>query len=344
MESSIHTDNALTTHWHVLGSGAMGCLWAAALQQAGHRVSLIVRNCAQLAHYPGHILIENAVTDDSRATERAPRPRERLEIAAWEPEYGPPAESRPVRWLIVATKAQDVSRALAGISPWLSADATVILLQNGLLVQQQLSAEYGDRVLCLSSSHGAWMRAPWHVVRAGIGEAWLGQLNARGVPPRLQKALQRLPAQETHLHYDANIEQRLWRKFAINCAINALTVVHDCRNGELLDGGRRQQQLHALCEEISTVLDALSRRNGSQIHDTADLLTPDLYTQVETVLRATAPNLSSTLQDVRRGRSTELPHLNGYLISLAESADVPAPRNIALMADIEHCARIPAHP
>ena len=135
------------------------------------------------------------------------------------------------------------------------------------------------------------------------------------VPPRVQAALARLPVQETRLRYDANIEQRLWRKFAINCAINALTVIHDCRNGELLDGSRRQQQLRALCEEIGFVLEALSRRN-----------------------------LSSTLQDVRRGRSTELPHLNGYLISLAESADIPAPRNIALMADIEHCARIPAHP
>lgn len=342
MESSIHTDNALTTHWHILGSGAMGCLWAAALQQTGHRVNLIVRNCDQLMHYPGHILIENAVSNASRGPD-SPEP-ESLEITAWAPEYGPPAGSGSVRWLMVATKAQDVRRALARIAPWLSADATIILLQNGLQVQQQLSAEYGDRVLCLSSSHGAWMRAPWHVVRAGIGEAWLGQLNATSISPRLQEALERLPAQETRLHHDADIEQRLWRKFAINCAINALTVVHDCRNGELLDGGRRQQQLQALCEEIGVVLGALSRRTGSQIPDATNLLTPDLYTQVETVLRATAPNLSSTLQDVRRGRSTELPHLNGYLINLAESAGIPAPRNIALMADIEHCARIPAHP
>lgn len=337
MEASIHTehsDNTSTTQWHVLGAGAMGCMWAAALQAAGHQVSLIVRHSAQLMHYPGQIVVEDAATNTS----------ESFEIAAWEAEYGPPAASRPVRWLMVATKAQDVSRALTEIAPWLGSDATIVLLQNGLRVQQQLSAQYGDRILCLTSSHGAWMRAPWHVVRAGIGEAWLGQLNAQGLSTRSEAALARLPVNETRLRYDADIKQRLWRKFAINCAINALTVVHDCRNGELLDGGRRQQQLQALCEEIEVILEALAQHRGADIPELAAVLTPDLYTQVEAVLRATASNVSSTLQDVRRGRSTELPHLNGYLITLAEAAGVAAPRNIALMADIEHCARIPAHP
>src|SRR5690554_1075378 len=146
MLSPIHTDNALPTEWHVLGSGAMGCLWAAALQQAGHHVNLVLRNTSQLARYPGHIVVESPAATEAHT--------QTLEMTAWAPEQGPPAQ-RPVQWLLIATKAQDVHKALYGISQWLAPDAYLILLQNGLQVQQQLSIEYGRRVLCLSSSHGA---------------------------------------------------------------------------------------------------------------------------------------------------------------------------------------------
>lgn len=32
--------------------------------------------------------------------------------------------------------------------------------------------------------------------------------------------------------WSLDILSRLWRKLALNCAINPLTVLHDCRNGE----------------------------------------------------------------------------------------------------------------
>lgn len=325
MASPIHTDKTVPTQWHILGAGAMGCLWAAALQQTGHAVSLVLRDARQLDRYPGHILVEDPAQQRIRT----------LAMSAWEPVGGPPAPQRPVRWLMIATKAQDALEALAGVERWLSEDATLVLLQNGLQVQQQLSAQFGDRAWCLSSSHGAWLRDPRHVVQAGTGEAWLGQLRGAQSPAGL---LQRLPAQPMRVRHDPAIDVRLWRKFAVNCAVNALTVLYNCRNGELLDEGPRQQHLNALCDEISALLPALAQAPNAD-----HLLTPPLRAQVEAVLAATASNVSSTLQDVRLGRPTELAHLNGYLITLAQQAGLTAPRNAALMEQIGHCARIPAH-
>jgi 2-dehydropantoate 2-reductase len=61
---------------------------------------------------------------------------------------------------------------------------------------------------------------------------------------------------------------------------------------------------------------------------------PALLPMVEQVLTETAQNISSTLQDTRRGRPTELPELNGYLCELAREADLPSPVNEWLVASV----------
>ena len=62
-----------------------------------------------------------------------------------------------------------------------------------------------------------------------------------------------MPAQAMRIEVDDHIAMRLWQKFAVNCAVNALTVVHDCANGELLhkaggvrDGGSYEQRMGAI--------------------------------------------------------------------------------------------------
>lgn len=329
----------------------MGCLWASALHQAGYPVSLVLRNPAQLQQYPGYVRVDSvqpltASGGTSRSagaqTALAESQQRQSHIPAWEPQDGPPARLRPVRWLMIATKIQDTAAALASVSPWLDGDATIVLLQNGLRVQRELSSRYGDRILCLSSSQGAWQRAPWHVVSAGPGQAWLGQLNPQTGSKRLQEALRNLLTTETCLSADVDINARLWRKFAVNCAINALTVKYDCHNGELLDNADRQRHVQALCKEIETVLRAIGNSEPG-MPNISQMLQPGLYSHVEAVLRATAINVSSTLQDVRRGRPTELAELNGYLLQLANAAGLSAPCNQELMAELEHYARIPGH-
>ena len=58
---------------------------------------------------------------------------------------------------------------------------------------------------------------------------------------------------------------------------------------------------------------------------------PDLHALVQEVLTATAANVSSTLQDVRAGRATELAHLNAYLLTLAAQHALAAPLNAQLL-------------
>ncbi len=299
--------------WHILGAGAMGCLWACALASAGgrqtdaaQRVSLLLRDQAALAGYPGQIScsdVEQAVPIPAVAITGMGR-----------------QDSLQIDNLLVTTKAQDTLAAVAGLARALTPDTRIVLLQNGLKVQQEITQQYGaERVFCVSTSHGAWLRAPFDVVHAGRGEAWLGQLGAGDAnrQARLQALLKLLPAGALNIRVDEDIGARLWRKLAINCAVNALTVIHDCRNGELLQIPEARQTLSRLCDEISAVLQAVPEAPPMG----------DLWTQVHQVLNITADNVSSTLQDIRRGRATEIGHLNGYLCELATRRHLHCPVN-----------------
>lgn len=294
-----------TPAWHVLGAGAMGCLWAARIHQHSVNAVLLVRNEEQALTYEtqGGLVLEShdIVT--------------RIPAQA----VAVPTCHTSITQLLVTTKAQDAIAALASVEHLLTPDGRIVMLQNGLKVQRAVSAAFGSaRVWCLSTSDGAWLRAPYHVVEAGRGETWLGRINHAAPDATL---LQSLPTETMGIRHDDNIENRLWRKLAANCAINALTALHDCRNGELLTRPKAHAELRALVDEIATILHGLP--DAPQI--------PNLHEVVHSILTATALNYSSTLQDVRRARKTEIDHLNGYLCELAQERGLDCTINLQIL-------------
>jgi 2-dehydropantoate 2-reductase len=122
-----------------------------------------------------------------------------------------------------------------------------------------------------------------------------------------------------------NIDAILWRKLAINCAINPLTVIHHCRNGELLDKPEALAQIAAVVDEILKLSNALHR----------DHELTNLHQQVLDVARATATNRSSMLQDIESGREIEIDAITGYLCQLAAKQGMSLPVNEKLLAIVK---------
>lgn len=226
----------------------------------------------------------------------------------------------PISHLLVCTKAQDVEIALASVAHLFDANTCIVLLQNGVKVQEKVCRLYTSQmVYALSTSQGAYLSKQFEVVHAGFGQSYLGLLSPLGrhTSHSPKALLQLLPSAELNIQWDENITSRLWKKFAINCAINALTVIHNCRNAELLRNQEINSTLKALCQEIEFIL-----RHCRECPSIADV-----YSQVETVIKATAENISSTLQDARLGRPTEFTHFNPYLCELAQKYQLPNPIN-----------------
>jgi 2-dehydropantoate 2-reductase len=311
VDNAAMTDDATpsnTPAWHVLGTGSMACLWAASLAACGHEVSLIARDRSRQAAYHG-ITLESAAGGEH--VEPALETRE---------------SASPIAQLLVCTKAYDALEALAGIAHRLAPDAAVVLLQNGMgFHDEALNLVGSARLFCALSTEGAWCPAPFHVRHAGRGVTLLGRY-PRGPRGEAEALARTLPSRRLEIRPVEDIEHEMWRKLAVNCTINALTAVHGCPNGALLEPGAASLDFAALCTETAMVLEALGQ------HEIA----AELPATAAEVARRTAANRSSMLQDVQARRRTEIDYINGFLCRRAEAADVPCPFNRAL------CARIHA--
>jgi 2-dehydropantoate 2-reductase len=282
--------------WHVLGAGSLGGLWAARLFRGGEPVRLILRDRTRLAQYRagGGLRLTEGDT-----TSLYPLPAET-------PEAG-----NPIRRLILACKSYDAEDAIASVAARLEPEAEVLLLQNGLGSQDAVAARV-PRARCLraSTTEGAFRETDFHVVAAGAGQIWIGDpLGTQASPPWLET----LANLGFPVRWTDDIDARLWRKLAINCAINPLTVLYRCRNGEL---GQHRAEVAALCNELVVLLEAMDLAPAAQ----------GLQQEVEAVIAATANNRSSMLQDVDRGQRTEMSYLLGHALPIAERLRLAVPR------------------
>ncbi|MBJ2217841.1 putative 2-dehydropantoate 2-reductase [Pseudomonas sp. MF7453] len=276
----------MSTTWHILGAGSLGTLWATRLARAGVPVRLILRNPARLASYragQGLTLVEHGVEQTYPVIGETPDSPE------------------PIRRLLVACKAYDAQSAIAQLQHRLAPDAELILLQNGLGSQDAVAAQWPSaRCIFASSTEGAFRDGDWRVVFAGHGYTWLGDAS-HPTPPLWLDDLQ---AAGIPHEWATDILTRLWRKLALNCAINPLTVLYHCRNGGL---SAHHCEVATLCAELAELLERCGQPAAAQ----------DLHSEVERVIQATAANYSSMYQDVANARRTEISYLLGYACQAA---------------------------
>jgi 2-dehydropantoate 2-reductase len=282
--------------WHILGAGSLGSLWAARLARSGLPVRLILRNDARLAAYQAQ---GGCLTLSQDGQEQA------IAISAQTLDA-----DEPIQRLLVACKAYDAVPAVQSIARRLTVNAEVILLQNGLGSQDAVAAILADsRCIFASSTEGAFRPRDWHVVFAGQGHNWLGDPHKPTAPQWLVELSDSGIPQE----WSADILGRLWRKLALNCAINPLTVLYDCRNGGLL---QYADEVRGLCDELTGLLRACDQPQAAQ----------ELHSEVLRVIQATAANYSSMYQDVAHRRRSEIHYLLGHACAEGLRLGYPLPR------------------
>jgi 2-dehydropantoate 2-reductase len=170
-----------------------------------------------------------------------------------------------------------------------------------------------------STTHGVTFLAPGRIRHAGRGQTLLGV--ARG-PRSLASEVAALFARAGLVSSVADdLDRILWEKAVVNAAINPLTAILRCPNGEIL-----------ACPEARLVSKGGAREACAVALAQGVRVAPDPWPRVERVLRATAANRSSMLQDVEAGRPTEIEAITGEIVRLAGARSITTPISRGLLS------------
>ncbi len=283
----------------ILGTGALGCVYAARL--AGQAEVWMLGTWAEGVAAVRRDGIQ--VTDpDGRAWR------------AYVPATTDPAEVPPADVVLVLVKSYQTERAAAWAQQVLKPGGLAVTLQNGLDNGPKLAAVLGaERIAVGVTYNGATMLGPAqvrHVAR---------QPTLIGVTPATEARVLALIALLGQAGLEAlvtpDVDSLLWGKAVANAAINPLTALWRVPNGEVCATSERRALALALAQE--TVAVAQARGIVLPFED------PIAY--IESVCRRTAANRSSMLQDVERGRPTEIDSITGVIVAEGQRLGVPTP-------------------
>lgn len=305
----------------VLGAGAIGSVFGGLLALAGHQVTLIGRQEHMAAIEDRGLLIdgiwgEHSVTSLDCFTSVADMPahmRSDCELA------------------LVTVKSYDTDELMSGCVGLLPGTLSFVSLQNGLGNIECIAGHAGfSRVIGGRIIFGVVFVANGHVRVTVEADS-----TALGVPQggTADMALvERLALIFSHAGIRCRvvegIERLLWGKMLYNCALNALATILNTHYGSLLETGMHNVMLR-IVEEIF----AVSSQCGVQL----PYASPADYIHIlfEEQIPRTYEHLPSMLQDIQRGKKTEIQALNGYIVKLAEQYNCSVPCNSVVTSIVQ---------
>jgi 2-dehydropantoate 2-reductase len=282
----------------IAGTGALACLFAARLASSGAEVVMLgnwPEGLAALRQYGVRLL------DLDGSTKCFP-------VGVMEGN----ACKGSFKQSMVLVKSWQTERTVHQVEGCISADGIVLTLQNGLGNYEVLSQSLGkERVALGVTTVGARMLEPGYAQYTGTGVVSIeASQNLWGIDELLEKA-------RFIVEVVSDPISLLWGKLVINAAINPLTAILRVPNGELLERPSTRELLAEAALEAAKVVEALGIK----------LPYADPVTAVEDVARKTATNLSSMLQDVLGGRTTEIEAISGAIVQHGEKSGIATPVN-----------------
>ena len=119
-----------------------------------------------------------------------------------------------------------------------------------------------------------------------------------------------------------NIEGELWAKLIMNCGYNAISALSRAKYGAIAANPLTREVLRQAIEETL----AVARAEGVRMPE------GNFVQAALKLANAMSDALSSTAQDIARGKRTEIDSLNGYVAKRGEELGVPVPVNKTLHA------------
>lgn len=295
----------------MLGAGAVGCYFGGMLARAGAPVTLIGRQLHVEA-----ITAEGLYLESQHFQEHIPVSASTNVEAA-----------RGAGVVLFSVKTVDTESAAKMLAPHLADRASVISLQNGVDNVERIRAYIHGNVVPAVVYVAAEMAGPGHVKHLGRGDLIIGHDTPHDAADQArQRELVNLADLFTHAAIPCRISEDirvdLWTKLIMNCAYNAISALTRTRYGQLASNPGTRDVIQRTVEEGVAVAQALGIRMSGGVLDAVWTLGAQMMPGA----------LSSTAQDIGRGKRTEIDALNGHVVRRGAELGVPTPVNQALYA------------
>ena len=230
-----------------------------------------------------------------------------------------PAQVGPVDLVLVQVKSTDTAPATRAARPLIGDETIFLTLQNGLGNREVIAAIAGEeRALAGVTYDSAVMVGPGHVRHTNISRTYVGELDGR-TSPRVERIAATFSAAGIPTSVSDSLLDLQWGKLLVNAAANAAGAITGCTAGELVRHASSRDLTRLVAEETA----AVARAVGAHPPD-------DPATKVHQALAAAGDSKPSMLQDVERGRWTEIDSINGAVVREGERVGVSTPYNRAL--------------
>ena len=287
----------------IVGTGAMGSVYAALFASAGHEVWAIDR-------WREHVdaMRARGLTVEGASGERTVRLNATTE----------PRDAGPCDLVVLATKAMHVAQAAASISPLLKPETPVLSIQNGLGGPETAASTLGkERVMVgVVGGFGASMRGPAHAHHNGMELVRLGEFGGP-ITPRLKAVEEIWRSAGFRVKLFDDIDQLVWEKLLCNCAYSGPCAIADATIGEVM-ADPDLSRISAACAAEGF---AVAKRKGVRL----GFDDPVAYVRD---FGAKIPNARpSVLLDLISKRKTEIDVINGAIPRVGREVGVAAPVN-----------------
>jgi 2-dehydropantoate 2-reductase len=292
----------------IVGTGAMGSVYAGLFAAAGHEVWAIDawREHVEAMQQMG-LRLEGASGDRTVKVHATTDTK----------------EAGPCDLVVLATKAMHVSQAASSCKVLLKNDTPVLSIQNGLGGPDTAASILGkDRVMVgVVGGFGASMRAPGHAHHNGMELVRLGEFGGP-ITPRLKKVEETWRGAGFKVKVFDDIDQLVWEKLICNCAYSGPCALSDGTIAEVMNDA----DLSRVSATCATEGFAVARKKGVKLgFDDPVAYVRDFGSKI--------PNARpSVLLDLLLKKKSEIDVINGSIPRVAKTVGLEAPVNEAVTA------------
>lgn len=294
----------------VFGLGALGSVYSCLLKKAGHRVVGLAREASAEKIRTQGLKVTGIWGDHTAFLDEVVSTPEDVADQCFD-------------LIILTVKSFDTGKTARQIAGLVGPKTLVLLAQNGF-GNYEAAAEFipetnlalgrvifGAETLDIGVSKvtviadDVVLGSPKNLIDQAVLDQIAQACSRAGIPTRTS----------------SEVLEYIWGKIIYNSALNTLGAIFEVPYGKLAANNSSKQLMDKIIEEIFALLNAMGQKT----------LWPDSSAYLKAfygqLVPSTASHHASMLQDIQRGRKTEIDALNGAVVNLAGQFGVPTPVN-----------------